>query len=323
MSNGNALKSPLLTAYWTGYQKFTDSGDNPFNPSETSVPDYVKDIDVIALAFLLVQKGTVQDNCDAATQTCLCMDNKTYWSLKDTKTWVQNTLDASPDTRFILSIGGWAFCDWASVKSADDFAQNVHDYIKNNWAKDEKDLSKGYLVSGIDLDYELGSDSNTALSDKIDFSDLIKSLSTKLKPLLGDDLIISLPLYSGSPAITQNALFPGNSSGEPDKSKGLQDVVSFVCTMDYDLNMSDFNQLNDWGYTGVMGFSYSPTGDLQDSDLWENPESNPLRTPAGVAKAITKNKIKNAMYWTLSMLSNPKDTAPGEFIKAMKTAIDS
>jgi len=281
---------PRIVAYWTGYESITKLKDLPFNPSVQEIPSYVQNIDVICLAFALIKNGTIQYTC-AADETCLCMGTqRNYWTQTEIKAWLKRVRNTYPKTRFVLSIGGWAYNDWSSIQSAEMFADKVVDRIKNDWSIQENGETI-YLVQGVDLDYETGD--STPLPSKVSFKDIIQQIATKLSVEVDKETIVSLPYYDGSP-------------WSPSELTGLQDSITFVSTMNYSDGLEDYNTLKNLGYRAVKGFSHSS----QDTET--------------VSSIIQNSGLTSAMYWNLSTLGeNASSSPPFKYINAMNDALSS
>ncbi len=224
-------KLPRIVAYWTGYEKLD------FNPSEPAIPAYVQDVDVLILAFALVQGGTLQYTC-ASDETCLC-NGPQYWTQEQIEEWLRAIKASYPEIKVLLSIGGWAFNDWASVTSAGDFASNVVGKL-GEWSG---------LVDGVDIDYELGSGSTTSLPSSVSFHDVVSALIKEMDGTGSGSATLSLPYYGGSP-------------WQPADLVDLSDNISFVSTMGYGQNTGDYDALLAAGYRAVKGISgdWTPSG---------------------------------------------------------------
>jgi hypothetical protein len=259
---------PRIVAYWTGYEKLD------FNPSQPSIPTFVKDINVLILAFSLVRNGTIQYTC-APNETCLC-NGEQYWTQSQIKQWLGAIKTSYPEIKILLSIGGWAFNDWKSVTNATTFVSKVVDKF-DDWSD---------MIDGLDIDYESGADSTTSLPDNISFHSVVKALIDEMVSRLSGNPILSLPYYSGSP-------------WRPNDLADLKDSISFVSTMGYGQDTSDYQELLEAGYRAVNGISDGMT--LSD-----------------VVPFIKNNEIKAAMFWNLCEAPNDP---PSAFIKALNDCL--
>jgi GH18 family chitinase len=217
---------PHIVAYWTGYEKLD------FNPGVATIPAYVKDIDVLILAFALVQNGTIQYTC-AAGETCLC-NGPGYWTEAEIKQWLGNIRAACPNIKIVLPVGGWAYCDWNSVTDATTFATNMVERL-GDWTG---------LIDGLDIDYEQGAGTTTPLPGNISFYSVIQALINEMQTRLPGNPVLSLPYYGGSP-------------WQPADLAPLKDSISFVSTMGYGADTYDYQNLLQNGYRATNGFSNS------------------------------------------------------------------
>lgn len=275
---------PRIVAYFTGYQKIENQQEQPFNPDVKDIPSFVESIDVIALAFVLVNNGTIQYTCKPG-ETSLC-NGKGYWTQQEIKNWLLRVKTTYPNTKFVLSIGGSLYNDWASISNATDFASNVITNIKENWTVTYNGQQFN-LIDGLDIDYE---DGGSSLPNNVTFKSIIKALSIKMKTQLNSAPILSLPYYGGSPWAPKDFI-------------DIQDLITFVSTMGYGDDVSTYNNLKAHGYFAIKGFSYQTQ-----------------QNPNVVKTIIDHNKLQSAMFWNLSCVSST-GSYPAQYITVMNDSI--
>jgi len=214
-------QQPRIIAYWIGWQNLD------FNPGNPVIPAYVKDIDVLILAFALVKNGDIEYTC-ASNETCVCNGSQ-YWSQEQVMAWVKNIRTAYPNIKVLLSVGGWAYNDWQTVTNANTFAANVVNSL-SSWEN---------TFDGLDIDYETGDGS---LPPNVNFCDVMQALVGEMEARLPGNPVLSFPYYGGSPFSL-------------DSLAGLTGSITFAATMGYGDDTGDYQALLAAGFRAANGFS--------------------------------------------------------------------
>lgn len=223
---------PRIVAYWIGWGKLD------FDPGKP-IPGYVKNIDVLALAFSLVKNGGIETTC-SSNETCLC-NGPNYWDQQQIQQWIAAIKAACQNIKVVMSVGGWAYNDWSSVTDPMAFATSVVDNLIN-WAG---------AFDGVDIDYEGGPDGNV-LPGNVTFYSVIQELISQMESRLTGNPVLSLPYYGGSP-------------WGPGDLKDLAGSITFTASMGYDrYDTSDYQALLQAGFRAANGFD---NGELQPGEI--------------------------------------------------------
>jgi hypothetical protein len=298
--------------YWLGSRKLTGAENQPFDPDIEQAPDYVGHVDLVVLSFVLVQNGTIQFTCDVSQgQECLCTGPEHGgWTQEQIKAWIIRTQKQFPRVEFALSIGGEKFNDWASLTSAEDFADNVVEHLTQYWTVQDEAGHLQYLIQGIDVDYEtfeLGENNScTPLPKHVTFFELMKQLALKLREVIPEP-IVSLPFFYASPADVKEVLLT------PDSEEGLQSYLTFVGIMNYasiSQTMSLCQQLKSLGYRDVCGFDSS-----------RNPKA--VADIVDTGNSMKRDQINSGMYWQLAKMgtSQGQPVPPFMYIEALNASL--
>ncbi len=282
---------PRMIAYWLGYIQEADQG----YPQLRSLPET---LDVVALAFALVQDGLVQSTCAGidcpggpppSNPTCLLdtAADPTH-TRENIATWIR-AAKAEHDVELVLSIGGASFCDWDSVNRLPGdraaklatFVQSVVDELAR-WNA----LSEDPVIDGVDIDYENPDTCGSTLEDpdSVSISEIIRSVAEALP-----DAIVSVPIYGGSPDSLLGQLAALTDDGS----------LSYAATMGYGCGMDFYEQYASEVRSLAMGFN------VDDG-------------PGAITSCLSGNpSIGSAMLWNLSSHDAP------ECLAAMNSALPS
>ncbi len=251
---------PRINAYWIGWT--AESGQA--YPQLQNLPAY---IDAVTMAFGLVQGGKLQTTCanvqcpdgqPAQGATCLCDTavDPTH-TRENLKSWIKNAKQQS-GAKFLLSIGGAAFCDWNSINNpALPEAQRVAAFVNSVTTELALWNDNGIVFDGLDIDYEYPDKCGSILDSGTTVT--IENIIRALAEALPSDAIISTPIYGGSPSDLLNSL--GN----------LKDCISYAASMGYGCDMYFYNQYVDQVNMLAMGFNAQSGSGSVDSCLQQNP----------------------------------------------------
>lgn len=239
MSNVSVTYQPKIVAYWLGWV----GEDAQAFPALEGLPAY---LDTLIVAFAVVQKGGIQTEvvsvpvpsgsstcpgCQRSPCPATCLIDQAVQpprKLAQLMEWVGGAKDHNQNLKVLLSIGGDRYCDWASVTSADAFAESVRKELAK-WN------GKRQLLDGVDIDYEDQTCCGSSLGSGITIVELIQRVA-EVVPAGG---ILSVPLYSGTP------------SGLTDNLSALKPYVTFATTMEYASCVCDPHAGGSFTYQGT------------------------------------------------------------------------
>lgn len=230
---------PIFTLYWGGYFITPPSSEQKLN----DIPTYV---DYVILAFA----GPTKDSTIETSFLC------SRYSSQLIKTWIK--ILQNKGIKVLMSLLDTPETHWDNIDLS-IFANSVKEIVIDEWGCD-----------GLDIDAESGMNPNNYVNKFVE-------LATKLRKVIGDDLILTYTCYMGT------------NTYDGDILKQIKDKINWIQLMAY------FNSFNS------MINLYNDYKTIMNDNICIGVKAGePDMTPINEVKKLCKwnSKKKGIMLWT-------------------------